>query len=333
MPKDDKSSNREPRKVGVELEFGGLTLERICELVKQEVGGDLEMKSRYTAAINDTSLGKVKVELDAVLFSEFKLRGMLQGLPIVKDKRELTDVVEEALATKARRWVPFELVFAPLPFERIPELDIVRKALAGEAEGTGVSIYNAFGLHFNPELPQRDAATVLRYLRAFLVLSESLKQWHDIDRTRHVTPFMDPFPRSYVKRVLNPDYQPDQRQLIEDYLDDNATRNRPLDLLPLFAHLDEDLVRQRLPDEKINARPTLHYRLPNCRIDDPQWSIAREWEIYLKMEALADNEEELATSMQRAYEQQTHPMKSMIKRWGRAMRRLFCALVVAVRQD
>lgn len=65
------------RKVGVELEFGGLDLERICQLVQETVGGELERESRYTAVVHDTRVGEAKVELDATLFSGFKLRGML----------------------------------------------------------------------------------------------------------------------------------------------------------------------------------------------------------------------------------------------------------------
>jgi hypothetical protein len=323
MPISNSKDNREARKVGVELEFGGLTLERICEIVQRVVGGEIDQESRYAAVLNDTRMGKIKVELDAVLFTEFKLRGMLQGLPMAKDKRDLTDIVEEALASEARKWVPFELVFPPLPFDRVGELDEISKALSSEAEGTGASIYNAFGLHFNPELPQVDAATALRYLRAFLVLFESLKQAHDIDLTRQMTPFITPFPRAYLKLVLNPGYHPDQEQLIKDYLEHNATRNRALDLLPLFAHMNKDLVRQRLPDEKINSRPTLHYRLPNCRIDDPQWTISKEWHVYLKVEELADNEDELSSRLQHAHYQIANPIRSLLKRWWRAMREFF----------
>ncbi|OBX33760.1 putative amidoligase enzyme [Halomonas elongata] len=40
--------------------------------------------------------------------------------------------------------------------------------------------------------------------------------------------------------MLDPDYQPDLRTLIDDYLEYNPTRNRELDLLPLFAYLDPE---------------------------------------------------------------------------------------------
>ena len=36
-------------------------------------------------------------------------------------------------------------------------------------------------------------------------------------------------------------------------------------------------MRAVLPNEKINGRPTFHYRLPDARLSDPGWSIAPDW--------------------------------------------------------
>ncbi len=323
MENRDRQADGTNRKVGVELEFGGLDLERICEIVQEAVGGKVKRESRYAAIVHDTKVGEIKVKLDTSLFSEFKLRGMLRGLPITKDKHELTEVIEEALASEAKRWVPFELAFEPVVFDRIGELDAVTEVLSREAEGTGTGIFNAFALHFNPELPQVDVATVLCYLRAFLVLYESLKASHEIDMTRRITPFITPFPRDYLKLVLDPTYEPDEAQLISDYLKFNPTRNRALDLLPLFAHMNEKLVRRKLPSEKINARPTLHYRLPNSRVDDREWSISREWQVYLEIENLVNDANDLARRVRAVQDQKTHPIRAWIERCVHKLREFF----------
>jgi hypothetical protein len=95
------------------------------------------------------------------------------------------------------------------------------------------------------------------------------------------------YPQAYRQRVLAPDYWPDQTTLIADYLTANPTRNRGLDLLPLFAYLNEEQVRSALPHEKIGPRPALHYRLPQCHLSDPNWSILPSWERWLTVERLA----------------------------------------------
>ena len=43
----------------------------------------------------------------------------------------------------------------------------------------------------------------------------------------------------------------------------------------------------------MSARPTFHYRLPNCRVDEPDWRIAHEWNAWVTVEALAADEDAL----------------------------------------
>jgi hypothetical protein len=46
-------------------------------------------------------------------------------------------------------------------------------------------------------------------------------------------------------------------------------------------------------DPKIKARPTFHYRLPNCHIEDPDWSLAGEWNTWCVVERLAGRGDDL----------------------------------------
>ena len=57
--------------------------------------------------------------------------------------------------------------------------------------------------------------------------------------------------------------------------------------MPLLAYVCEDRVRAVLPNEKIRARPTFHYRLPDARVSDPGWSIAPDWNRWVVVERLA----------------------------------------------
>jgi Putative amidoligase enzyme len=62
-------------------------------------------------------------------------------------------------------------------------------------------------------------------------------------------------------------------QLFEHYLEHNPTRNRPLDLLPLFVHLHGPGLLKRVEDAPlVKPRPTFHYRLPNCELTNPGWT-------------------------------------------------------------
>ena len=63
--------------------------------------------------------------------------------------------------------------------------------------------------------------------------------------------------------------------------------------MPLLTHLDPARVRAALPNEKINPRPTFHYRLPDARVSDPGWSIAPDWNRWVCVERLAADREKL----------------------------------------
>ena len=158
-------------------------------------------------------------------------------------------------------------------------MDELRNELrACGAVGTHAHFFTAYGLQFNPEMPDLRPETILGYLRAFLLKYDSLLATEDIPLVRRMLPFIDPFPLAYVDQVLDPTYKPSLNGLMRDYLEMNPTRNRALDFLPLFAHINKDIVFE-YPVEKelIKPRPTLHYRLPSSLIDDPSWSLASEW--------------------------------------------------------
>src|SRR6185312_17067732 len=100
----------------------------------------------------------------------------------------------------------------------------------------------------------------------------------EIPLARKLAPFIHSFPDDYIELVLDPAYHPDLETFMTDYLINNPTRNRPLDLLPLFAWIDAEKVFS-FPVEKdlVKSRPTFHYRLPNSEVDDPDWSVASDW--------------------------------------------------------
>lgn len=315
LPSRNQRDDGKPRRVGVEVEFGGMKLHDIVTKVRESLGGEIEDRSEYAATVRDTSIGDVKIVFDAVLFTDLKVRGLLKDWPLETNaacEGNPAGNLEKLMAGAAAKWVPFEVVFPPLEIQRIPELEALREALQKYAEGTGASLTNAFGLHFNPELPDTRVETILEYLRAFLCLYEELLDAHEVDPSRRIGPFINPFPKDYAARVLAPGYQPNLDEFIDDYLQANPTRNRPLDLLPLLAWLDEAKVRCRLPEEKIGKRPTLHYRLPDCRMDQPDWSITIEWNRWARVENLAaspDLEAACRHQLKRMRHHAEHPLR------------------------
>ena len=316
-----------PRKMGLEIEFSGLDIERIASLVRICYGGTTESESDYKKYVKNTRLGDFTIELDWVLLQKLSKTDYLgkfgEELGVHIDAR-WQKRVEKLLATTAQPFVPYEVSFPPVTFDKIVELVELRVAIYRmRGKGTSASPFKAFGLHLNPETPSNDFSVIRRYFQAFLLLYEWLRLSHEIDMMREITPFIDPFPDKYVTHVLDPEYKPDPTVFMEDYLKDNPTRNRPLDLLPLFAWYDEDLVRRKLSDELIRPRPTFHYRLPNSSIDDPNWTFTREWNVWVEVERLAESGSKMARMQALYLKRKRHPIKTLTEEWMHEMRDLF----------
>lgn len=324
FPPQSRNTDGDLRKLGLEIEFSGLTINRIVSLVTICYGGEVDVESDYKKYVRNSRLGDFTIELDWMLLQKlaktdyFKKFGEDIGIDI--DNR-WQRTVEKLLASTAQPFVPFEVSFPPVTFARIAELEELRKAIYRmRGKGTSASPFNAFGLHLNPETPSRNPDVILRYIQAFLLLYEWLRLSHEIDIMREITPFIDPFPEVYVNKVLNPAYQPDTDRLIDDYLVFNPTRNRPLDMLPCFAWLDKDRVISQLSDELIHPRPTFHYRLPNSSIDDPDWTFTREWNLWVQVERLAESGEKLSDLQSLYLRRKRHPVKKRTEKWLREMR-------------
>lgn len=279
------------RRVGVELEMNGLTLDDVAAQVARFVGGQAVAVGRYERAIKGDPAGDWIVELDFALLKRL-------GRETYEDDGlagELGRSAEEALAWAAEQVVPVEVVSPPLPLARLAQVEALIEMLreAG-AQGSSASLVNAFGMQFNPEVPSRSPRVLAACLKAFLCLYDWLFARADIDVSRRLTSYVDPFPLDYVRKVVAPGYWPDLPVLIDDYLADNPTRNRALDMLPLFAELDGARVRAVVDDELVKARPTFHYRLPDCEIHRADWGLHVAWNDWVEVERLAADEVRLA---------------------------------------
>ncbi|RLQ21779.1 hypothetical protein DWB85_10855 [Seongchinamella sediminis] len=284
----------EPRRVGFELEFSGLSLDEVCAALAQSLGGDVQQLSRMESVVSVDELGDFNVELDWQLGKVIARQRQQDGKGTDDD-----DLLMDWIRDIASEIVPAEVVCPPIPLPALDQLEPMTAALreAG-AVGTHGAPYYAFGVHINPELPDLEAATIVAYLQAFCLAQKWLVKAHKVDLSRRITPYIDLYPDRYVARVLAYDQDTSLAQVMADYLEHNPSRNRALDLLPLFRYLDEERLVAAIDDERIKARPTFHYRLPNCSIERADWSLSQSWNIWCVIESLAHNSELVASMAQ-----------------------------------
>ncbi len=306
MPEKMNTESGAERRVGVEIELSGLGLTNMAAVVQKSLGGQMITQSAFELDIKETEVGNFGIEMDSQMIKWLGRQIHKRDHPLKDLEQRATD----AMSLLAMNVVPCELVAPPISFSNLPKLDVLVDELrqAG-AKGTLSSPWYAFGVHFNPELPRLDAKTIAAYMKAFACLCDWLI-WHEgVDLSRRIPPFIKLFPNEYLEKLVNPDYWPDLDTLIDDYLEFNPTRNRILDMLPMFQHLDAPRVDAVIEDILVKPRPTLHYRLPNCEIDDADWSLPMPWNDLMQVESLANDAERLERWSYRFWVYLQQPMK------------------------
>lgn len=292
MPAITGRSDGDPRRVGVEFELQGIDVDMLARITALTLRGDVETVSEAEYLVHVPDQGVYRVEVD---YAVLKQIAQAQHEADDADESAFDAMTVDALSTVSSIIVPCEVVAPPLPMTCFSDpLHKLTEAIRGAGgKGTGRSLFYAFGLHLNVEPPNLDADTVAAYMKAFSCLFDWLVWKEEVDWARRMTPYIKRYPAEYDLQLTDPDYWPDWDTLIVDYLRSNASRNRAMDMLPLFADVNPAAVEIAVDDDLVKPRPAFHYRLANCAIDDPSWSIADPWGRWLQIEHLANDRDAL----------------------------------------
>ncbi|MBU2580482.1 MAG: amidoligase family protein [Alphaproteobacteria bacterium] len=301
MPPRGTSFENRPRRVGVEIEFAAVGAGKVARRIADLYGGDYRRDDPHRYRIEGTRFGDFVVELD----TQYAHRAPDSPAPSSTGLQGFMDTFSDAMREMygdiGSLVIPYEVVCPPIEFADLGELEALIGALREEgAQGTRDNLLHAFGVQLNPEIATRDPNWILAILKAEILLSEWLRAIISVDMARRIMAFADPFPQAYAHKILSDEYWPDRDALIDDYLIHNPTRNREVDMLPLFLWLDEQRVRAKIPGKLVKPRPTFHYRLPDANIRQAHWGVTLEWNRWCVVERLAEDREALA-EMGRAY--------------------------------
>lgn len=292
-PKTTNSSGKE-RTAGYEFEFTGLPMGEAAGIIASLYGGRIEQKSSYEVKISETEFGDFSVELDAQLIRDKEYESILKKIGFDFSRLNSKSSFENSLMELASSVVPFEIITPPVRLSDMVRLEeLISELRRKKARGTKDSFFYAFGLHINPEVSSFEISDIADHLRAYVLLDSWIRDDAEIDISRRITPYINEYDRKYIKHLIDPKYQPDLQTFIRDYFIFDNSRNRPLDLLPLFMHLDEEFTESLLDESLTSARPTWHYRLPNCSLEDVNWSLSAEWNRWVLVEQLAHDKESL----------------------------------------
>lgn len=266
FPETDAGASR---KTGVEIEFSGLDIVATCQTIQDTLGGDMTGEDPFFRQVVNTAIGDIKVELDTPVRAASDVALVRKGLDV------------------ATAVVPLEVISEPLDTKGLADLDRLVDALrhAGAA-GSRSGLFLGFGVHLNPEVVSVSHPQTLATIRAFALLEDYLRKREALDLTRRALPFVAPWPEGFVTDIL----QPHVRSLKDVYpiaAEHIQSRNHGLDLLPLLKYAYPDLFDLHLTTAKTAARPTFHFRMPDCRIDEPDWGLTQPWALWRLVECVA----------------------------------------------
>ncbi len=270
-------TNGSRRTVGIEVELGGLSPKDVASIAVQQVGGHQIQSSPAHWRIERSELGDLEIYLDTALAPE--------------DDTALASVGVQI----ARHAIPVELVTPPVTQDQLSSVSDIIQALAGAgATGSRNSVLHGFGLHLNVELADPESGSDLGAVaQAFAVLEPWLRERDPLDLSRRVLPFTEAFPRAFVAPLCAEDSC--SSETLFDLMDRHIrSRNHGLDLLPAYKALAPDRFARRNHDSgAVSARPAYHYRMPESRLGDPNWSLAYEWQRWCLVERIARDQDRL----------------------------------------
>lgn len=305
LPPRMTNHDGKPRRIGIEIEFSALTAEAGAQVIRDVFGGTVVREDIHRYFVRGTEFGDFTCELDLQYVHRAdgapEAPESSSAAPLDVFLHNFRETLRGVYGDVSALVVPCEIVCPPVAIADLPKLEAIIDALrvAGAADTRASPLYG-FGAHLNPEIANGGLDWIVDMLKSYLLLSEWLRAVMRIDLTRRLIAFTNPFPAAYVAKVVDPGYRPDQSQLIDDYIAYNPTRNRELDMLPLFAWLDGPRVNASVRDRRIGSRPTFHYRLPDANFGQSTWGLMLEWNRWCVVERLAERPD-LIARMGRAY--------------------------------
>ncbi|MGJ8604384.1 MAG: amidoligase family protein [Marivita sp.] len=260
------------RRCGIEIEFAGPTELETGTLIANTFGGTVKDRGDHSVTVCDTDFGDIEVELDISLRKRDDLPFLQEGL--------------DAL----RGLIPVEVVTPPLTRTQIEAFNTLCTALrAAGAMGSRSGVLLGFGVHLNPEIIAPDHRVTLDTITAYALLEPWLRNKEQIDPTRRMMPFVEAWPNGMITELAHTTYDTlaDLMRMAASHI---TSRNQSLDLLPLFKHAQPDLFATLFDiNDKTAARPTFHFRLPDSRIDEADWSLLQPWQLWRQVELVATN--------------------------------------------
>ena len=256
--------------------------------VRKVFGGEHVVHSTFVHSVRGTAFGTFSVEMDTTVLKDKTYEKPLRAIGISPRRWDVKRLEQAILGTFATV-VPAEVATPPLPVTELAPLDDLRRRLRDSGAGHAGRVAQCLRAAHQPGdrvgrpgVPPVGSARV----RAAVPVAEDA---HRGGLRPAGQPVHQPVPAGL--RAADPlaglprdARQPDQR----------LPRPQPDPQSPARHDAGAGVPRARAASRTasrsahlVKPRPAFHYRLPNCMVDEPHWTVAREWNTWVAVERLA----------------------------------------------
>lgn len=202
--------------------------------------------------------------------------------------RALTRAAVEKLAAVSGPVSSCEVHCPPVPFREVDCLDrlldeLRRSGAARDREAAPLPL----GFDLVVDAEDTGADTIASVIKSFCLISDWLRQDYAAPDIEEAIAFPEPYSLDYRTLVAEPGYQPDINRLAADYIRHNPTRNRELDLLPLFADIAAEALETEDTLPPIQPMRAYCYRLPRAGLARAGGIVADELQRWQMVESIA----------------------------------------------
>jgi hypothetical protein len=205
-------------RVGIEVEFWGLSVEQSAEIVALALNGYVTVREIEKV----TTVKEIKPDgtpvFNTAKVKEWVIKNNLIGDVIVKKESNDTSEYEEADPNQ----LVVELVTAPIRFDQAAALQMAITALKN-AGAKGTTSDKAVATQVNTEigegrLQQMNPQDTVDLLRSYVRPEHRAQVEKSMNVPAVRRQYLLPFSPGFMSKLLNPDYHPTWRELYDDYI-------------------------------------------------------------------------------------------------------------------
>ena len=211
-------SENDPRRFGIEMEFGGLNSRESAYLIKDKLGGQIEVIKRDINIGVKEVLGNGEIIYDVITIDDYKVKNTRAGdITVITEYNETESVVDLKVAKPVT-----EVISEPVNLKVLPALQEMADAFK-EAGAVGTDIGRPVGIQVTTELSDGLVSDkmnefIVDLLRTIVNKKNRRENRFSLNVLPEREPYLHFFSENFKLKLMNLNYRPSMQELFDDFI-------------------------------------------------------------------------------------------------------------------